>query len=380
MKIEKPHTRPNLLICPLDWGIGHATRCTPVIKLLLDKGVNVIVGADNYPLEFLKKEFPHVQTVKFPGIKIRYPSGNNMIIQLLSQLPQINKQIRKEHNALQKIIRDLKIDAVISDNRFGLWSNLVPCVYITHQLNIQAPRRFSWLNGLLYRYHKQYIKKFDRCWVPDNEGEKSLAGELSKNRHKEENIYYIGPLSRFNDRVFQDLNSKGQYDLTVIISGPEPQRSIFEKMVIGQLRTTALKSLVLQGKPGEENELVIDGHIWVKSHMDTINIAKAIINSNLIISRPGHSTLMDLSSLGKRAVFVPTPGQGEQEYLARHHYQKGNYFYMEQRKFNITQAIKESGKYPEFRIDYDQTLLETQIDEIIQLLPSDFRVPEAGHK
>ena len=164
----------RILIAPLDWGLGHATRCIPVIKYLLEKKCEVIIGADGRPLQLLQKEFPSLEFVVMPGYNIFYPKNGSMVLKIASQIPKILSGVKREHEQLQKIIKEKEIDAVISDNRFGLWSEEIPCAFITHQLMVKSP--FG--EKFIYELNKKYISKYTQCWIPDVKGA-GLSGDLS---------------------------------------------------------------------------------------------------------------------------------------------------------------------------------------------------------
>lgn len=332
----------RILVAPLDWGLGHASRCVPVIRCLLEKGATPVIAADGRPLAFLQDEFPGLEFIRLPGYNITYPKNGSMTLKMLRSAPRILGGIRKEHHALQEIIKKKNIDGVISDNRFGMWSKQLPCIFITHQVRVRAP----FAEGLLHRINKSYIEKFDECWIPDVKGENNLSGELS-GKHALANSYFIGHLSRFeNQKNNDDITT--EYDLLVIISGPEPQRTIFESKVLSELNSTSLKALVLQGKP-EASSPAKKGNITIAHHLSTPEMLRAIRSSRLILSRPGYSTIMDLSVTGGKAVFVPTPGQTEQEYLGELMMQRKIAYTMKQEKFDLQQAIKMSSDFKGFK-------------------------------
>ena len=128
--------KKRILVAPLDWGIGHATRCIPIINALQAHEFEVVIAADGRPLHLLKNEFPNLEFIRFSGYHIKYSSYLPMGLSMLLQTPKILINIRKEHKLLAQIIDDYNIDGVISDNRFGLYNNKVPTVFITHQLQI----------------------------------------------------------------------------------------------------------------------------------------------------------------------------------------------------------------------------------------------------
>jgi len=216
----------KIIVAPLDWGLGHATRCIPVINELQEQGACVVVVSNGRALELLKKEFPCLAYFDVPGYDIKYPENGNMMGKIILSVPKIASRIRKEHKKLNEIIEKEDIDGVISDNRYGLWSDKVYSVFMTHQLYIKSPKGVSMLDPLIYKLNKRYISKFDECWVPDMEGDINLSGELSHKNDAALNTSFIGPLSRF--RKHKDIEQNDFiYDLIAIISGPEPQRSLF---------------------------------------------------------------------------------------------------------------------------------------------------------
>ncbi|OQX80049.1 MAG: hypothetical protein B6D61_02530, partial [Bacteroidetes bacterium 4484_249] len=310
--------KPNILVCPLDWGIGHATRCVPVINELLIQNANVIIGADNRPLAFLKQEFPNLQFIKFSGYKFSYPEKGSMALKMALSAPNFLFEIKKENKVLDKLIDKYNIDAVISDNRFGLYTKRIPCVFMTHQIMIKSSSGLKFLEPLLYRINKSFISKYSECWIPDFADELNLSGDLAHKKPLPRNSFYIGPLSRFKNSISENLRNKKTkgfaYDFLVMLSGPEPQRTILEKRITKQLDKSELKGAIVSGKPETDEKHTLNENTEVYSHLETSKLKQLIIDSEIIISRPGYSTIMDLAVLGKKAIFIPTPGQTEQEY------------------------------------------------------------------
>ena len=228
MKVKK-----RILVAPLDWGIGHSTRCIPVINALISNNYEVILAADSRPLHLLSNEFPQLEMIRFEGYNIKYSKYLPMSLSMIFQIPKILWNIKKENATLEDIIKEYRIDGVISDNRFGLYSKKVPCVFITHQLEIKTPSFTESIRNFNY----QYINKFDACWVMDDE-KINLAGTLSKPNSLPNNTHYIGIQSRFEK---QEIKKK--YDFLAIVSGPEPQRTILEKGLIKALKNRNRKIL-----------------------------------------------------------------------------------------------------------------------------------------
>jgi len=330
----------RIFVSPLDWGLGHAARCIPLIRYLLEKKAEIVIGAEGAHLTFLKEYFPHLEYIEFPGYRISYSSLFSAGIKVLSQVPQLVSAIKNEHVLVAQIIKEKKIDAVISDNRYGLWNRNVPCVIITHQLNIQAAAGSSFLSWIIY----SYIKHFRECWIPDYEGEENLSGVLSHPVPKGINGKYIGPLSRFGSP--KDYYKKDKYDLLVILSGPEPQRTKLEQLVLSQLKDLPhIKTVILQGLLGAKRKDTGLPHVEMIPHVSDEEFHEKVMGSNIVLSRPGYSTLMDLSAIGwKKSILIPTPGQTEQEYLGKLVQEKGIGISYPQKNFILNKAIQQAGK------------------------------------
>jgi UDP:flavonoid glycosyltransferase YjiC (YdhE family) len=302
----------NVLITPLDWGLGHATRCIPIINELLRRNCKVMIGGSGESLALLKEEFPSLKFIELPGYRPAYPLSGKMVWSMLTQLPKFLSTIKEEHQVIEDAVKGFHIDLVISDNRYGCWSSVVPSVFITHQLNILLPKRFKWLARYVEKFNHSLIKKFKVCWIPDFPDGRSLAGKLPSlgtNEHSL-NVKYIGVLSRFTQASVSEI----VYDVLCILSGPEPQRTEFERIAVLELARSGLRYYIVRG--------IVGGNHDAPTTFNGVNFLKAsellnlIGQSECVLARSGYSTIMDMSKLGKKVIFVPTPGQTEQEYLA----------------------------------------------------------------
>ncbi|OOB83350.1 glycosyltransferase [Flavobacterium columnare] len=301
-------TTKNILVAPLNWGLGHATRCIPIIRALLDHGMNPIIASDGEALELLKFEFPSLTFISIPSYKIKYAKkGRFFKWKLMQNSHTVLRAIFLERLATKKIIAVYNIQGIISDNRLGIYSKKIPCVYITHQLNVLTGNTTlitSWL-------HQLVIKQYTSCWVPDFEGDRNLTGDLGHLKKPLTNVLYLGPISRFKN---QKLNI--QYDLMVVLSGPEPQRSLLEKKLILELKDYNGSVLFVKGNVDKEQKISNEGVFTFYNFMNSEQLEIAFNTSEYIICRSGYTTVMDLAYLGKKAFFIPTPGQYEQIYLA----------------------------------------------------------------
>lgn len=301
----------RILVAPLDWGLGHAARCIPIIRKLSELGAVPIIGADKGPLALLGEEFPELEHVRIPGMEVRYGSGRSQAWAMARQFPAMLRQVRQEQKLFDHLRQRLRLDAVISDQRFGIRAAAIPSVLITHQLFPFSP----FAQGLARRINRRHIDRFDRCWVPDHAHAPGLSGDLSHGTPMPENVRYIGPLSRFSGMATEGLELP--YHVVAVISGPEPQRSLFEQLIIDRVRHLPGAHLIVGGTPEMTVERRV-GNITLVGHLNTTALYKAMKGAGSIIARTGYSTLMDLDALGRAALLVPTPGQAEQEYLGLH--------------------------------------------------------------
>jgi UDP-N-acetylglucosamine transferase subunit ALG13 len=332
-----------VLIAPLDWGLGHATRCIPIIKDLISNDCQVIIASSGPQEILLKREFPDLNFFYLEGYNIRYSrSKTGLGIKILLQLPKIILAIYREKKWLNKRISENKIDVIISDNRFGLHHHAIKSIYITHQLSIKTGTIFT--NWLAQKFHYHFINKFQECWVPDNLNENNLAGILSHPQKLPRiPVQYIGPVSRFENPSIESMppNQEKKYDLVILLSGPEPMRTVFEEMLLMQLENYTGKVIIVRGLPGnlpmpEWKNKGIEAH----NHLPAAMLNDTLMHADLVICRSGYTTIMDLKKLGLPAILVPTPGQTEQEYLARYLSGKNIFYSVQQAQFNLKASIE----------------------------------------
>jgi uncharacterized protein (TIGR00661 family) len=353
----------TVLVCPLDWGLGHATRMVPVIDNLRQKDCRVIIAADRGPLEFLRRRFHDIETIRLAGFIPAYPARGSMSLALLRSYPKMMTAGRKATEYLEKIIDRYDVDTVISDNRYELHSTKVYSVFVTHQLNIQTPGISRFASPFIQRKIQGYISRFDELWIPDMQGDQNLSGDLSHDlKMPIGNTHFIGPLSRFS--LVQPISIQDIPEILVLISGPEPQRTILEQLMLKQTQESGLKTTILQGKPGI-GEIHQTGNVTLIPHLPDTELAGLIKSVEVVICRPGYSTIMDLAVFGKQAIFIPTPGQTEQEYLARR-FLEAKICYMEPQKiFDLKRAIGKTTEYSGLSLINDYSVLDSRINAIL---------------
>jgi uncharacterized protein (TIGR00661 family) len=349
----------KVLIVPLDWGLGHATRCIPVVKAFLRLGWEVMIAADGAGESLLKQEFPQLQFLKLKGYNVEYSTSKwTLPLKLAVQVPKILSAIKNENAWLQRIIDQYNINLVISDNRYGLYTEKVPCIFITHQLQIKAPYR--WIENKIRQLNFKYISRFTECWVPDAEVN-SLAGELS---HPDElhpfPLRYIGPLARFKKQM-----AALRYKYAFVISGPEPQRSLLEKMILKDINQVKDDVLIVRGKPGVTEKLSVPQNVTIVNHLSGNDLEKALNSAEYIISRSGYTTVMEIAALQKQAILIPTPGQTEQEYLASYLMEQGLAYSTAQSNFNLLQTLEAASSFHFKSFAVTPNMLEAVLNDFL---------------
>jgi UDP-N-acetylglucosamine transferase subunit ALG13 len=338
-KINTVKEKPLLLFSPLDWGLGHTFRSIPLITQYILQGYKIIVACNSTQKVILQPEFPEVGFVDVRGYGISYGgSGTVTKLKILLQIPKILTRIKAENRWLTSFLKESGVDLVVSDNRYGMYSTLVPSVIITHQLRVRtgfggvADRIFQ---RLLYRW----INRFSECWVPDVK-ENGIAGELSHPAIMPNiPVKYIGLLSRFEMPCNHETY---EFKFCIILSGPEPQRTIFERIIIGQLKGLKKKTVLVRGLPLENELLPPIEDVTIFNYAGTAQLQKLICKSEYVICRAGYTSIMDLVKLNKKMILVPTPGQTEQEYLASYLSLKGMARSYTQNEFSMSAILSSS--------------------------------------
>lgn len=355
-------TPRRILVAPLEWGLGHATRCIPIIYELLSLQCEVLIAAEGATQALLMQEFPSLTFLPLRGYRMNYSRNERALPwKLLMQFPKMGITIFKEHQWLKKIVKEYAINAVISDNRFGLYHSKITSVYITHQLAIKTGNAFT--EKIAKRIHYYFIRKYPVCWVPDAE-QNGLAGELSHPKKRLEKIQYIGPLSRF-----EWLDKKKKYDLLISISGPEPQRTLLEERLLTDLESFSGKVLFIRGLPNDAHNLQCkNGLVEITNHLPATHFNEALQQSDMIISRCGYTTIMDLVKLRKKAILIPTPGQTEQEYLAGYLREKKMFYTLPQKNFTLKNALREAAAFPFAIPTFDMEGYKEVVRQFVQSL------------
>jgi UDP:flavonoid glycosyltransferase YjiC (YdhE family) len=321
----------RIIIAPLDWGLGHTTRCVPIIKHLRFLGHNILFAGNGEQQAFISQTFPDIDLIMLEGYRVRY-SKRALMFTLLWQMPRLLKTIQAEHKWLKKVAAEQKIDTIISDNRYGLWHDDIPSVILTHQPNVLTGLGKA-VDRLVRRLHYKYLGRFGGVWIPDLAGVRNLGGALSHPQKLPTHSHYVGWLSQF-----ETPKSSSSRHILILLSGPEPQRSLLANKLWNQAKALDQEIVFVEGKAGVIRT-DIPKHIRHIALANGNQLQSLIENASLVVCRSGYSTLMDLALVGKPAVLIPTPGQTEQEYLAASLAERGMFVTVRQKDIDLAQAI-----------------------------------------
>lgn len=337
----------HVFISPLNWGLGHATRDLPIINEILGHGHHVTIGTTGPTLALLKKECPKCHFIDFPGYSATYSSSRFFLPKFVKDIPKMLKAFSNENKNVNKIFSREKYDLVVSDCRYGVYSAKIPSFLITHQITFHLPM-VKLAEPVTELFNKYSFNHFRRVIVPDNVPPNNLCGKLCEPNFRKikEKLYYAGILCSI-----KKMKIKEDLDYLFSISGPEPQRTKFEDIITKDVKNVRGDKVILLGKPHEDFERKLDKNTLVKSHASRDEMTKLMNRAKFIICRSGYTTMMELAELGKKhGLFMPTPGQPEQEYLSKYYMDKGWFYSTSQYKLDIVEDIEKTSDYKGFPV------------------------------
>lgn len=342
-RYQKNFTDRVVVASMLDWGLGHTTRCIPVLNEFVAKGFQVVIAGTDAQIKILMNEVRGATFMLLNGYNITYaPKTSHFALHILRQIPVILRTISFEKRWLKNFLRNANVQypIVFSDNRPGFHHPKAHCIYMTHQLTIKTGNRLSGkVASLLHRY---FIKKFDECWIPDTK-DHTLAGTLAEDRNSIKAKQFIGPLSRFSY-----FRAPKKYDLAFVLSGPEPQRTLLEELILSQIKELPEKNMIIiRGvSSGPDLQIQLPPNVSQVNYLGSRGLNEIFCTSELIICRSGYSSIMDLVCAKAKALLIPTPGQGEQIYLAHRMVEKGFFMTADQSDLNLPEMIMAAHSFP----------------------------------
>lgn len=342
----------RILLAPLDWGLGHVTRCVPIMQHIHFLGHQVVFAGNTLQQNYIKSVFKEVECINLEGYDVEYTRSKiGLIPKIIAQIPRFRKCIKREHQWLQGIIKNHKIDAVISDNRYGLYTNQIPCVLMTHQLQIRSGLSVH-LDKILLKLHYRFIEKFDSCWIVDVAEDNGLSGTLAHpSLLPTIKTEYIGLLSQCSG-ANAPKETEGKEIVLILLSGVEPQRSILSSILWKKAIKSDQHIIYVEGSEAAIKPAIIPEHISYHKRLSEKELVTAIDAAAYVICRSGYSTLMDLLAMGKKAILIPTPGQTEQEYLGTLMHQKKIFMMAKQHKFDIQTSLLNASLFAYRNIAY----------------------------
>jgi uncharacterized protein (TIGR00661 family) len=303
---------PRILVAPLDWGLGHAARCIPIIRELQNQGAQVIILGSPRVLAYLNAHISNLEQIPSNDTAIRYSTWLPAWLKILLQANIIKRSIQDEYSNLQSLIKIHQIDAIVSDNRYGMHSESIPSILITHQIKPLTPRFLRFTQAFSNRRFIKLLKPFSEIWIPDLDSNK-ISGRLAHVFSDSISVKNVGLLSRFEANLPLPQSSK---NILAIISGPEPQRSIFFQEIVRLQNTfSADISIICENIPDKVSAASLE-NIRIILQPNDEQFIQEIECAQHLICRSGYSSIMDFIRLNRTALLIPTPGQTEQEYLA----------------------------------------------------------------
>lgn len=339
----------HVFVSPLNWGLGHSTRDIPIIEHLLSRGHTVTVGSSGNALALLKRECPECNFVVFKDYPAPYSDSRFFLPGFIAGLPSVLSAFAAERKRMEQIQSENDFDLIISDNRMCVYSSRIPSYFISHQLRYSMPGYLYPFELMTMPFNSFFHGKFDGVIVPDISPDvsssgcnprpgKNLSGKLCRSVLKRTKCrtYYAGILTSAKKLpLAEDL------DYLAIVSGPEPQRSRLEEIVLRQIAALPGEKAVLLGSPQKERHEMIDGNTTVHSYVSSEEKAKLMNRARFIITRSGYTTMMEMAELDKKhGLFIPTPGQTEQEYLSRYYARQGWFLSRSQYSLNLAGDVQ----------------------------------------
>ena len=343
-----PMEQKAVCISPLDWGLGHATRCISLMYALESLNYKVYIATDGKHEAILREAVPNATFLHLKGYRVWYTRSRALLIPgIIVQIPKIIASVVHEYFWLKRVAKKHKFDLIISDNRFGFFHKQIKSVFITHQLALQTP--FAWSTRLNQIITYTFINKYAACWVADMLPPNNISGILANPKHvPNTRLWYMNCLSRLINE--KDENSSSTINANTnlflgIVSGPEPQRTLLENILWEEGNKIDEKFVVIAGLPDEKNhhQKTNKGNLY--HHLNGAALKKEILNAQFIICRGGYTTLMELIPFQKKLILIPTPGQTEQEYLGKYWEQKKWAVCFSQSEFNVNDAIKKAQEF-----------------------------------
>ncbi len=321
----------------LNMGLGHAARSLPIIREFINRDWQILIGSSGRALAFLQRELPELQFARLPDYGIRYSRNGWLLPKLAAQLPVVLSRIWQENKSCWQIVHAFSPDLILSDHCYGINNPGIPSFFLSHQINFAMPKGFDFVQPLPAQFNFHFHKHFKAVFIPDSADTDGglLSGNLSRTPAIPGKYHHCGILSSVERQsLTEDL------DVFITISGPEPQRSILEDLVLDQVHKLAGKIVVAMGKSESAAPVYESNRLQIYPYLTREQMTRCYNRARLVVTRPGYTSLMELAELGKKALLIPTPGQTEQLYLARRLEQKGWFYSVPQQRLDLPRDLQ----------------------------------------
>lgn len=335
----------KILLSPLDWGLGHTTRCLPLARQLQTLGAQLYFAGTETQIAIFRKSVPEATFLPLEGYNVRYAqSRQGFMPKLLRQLPGIFQTIQKEHQWLLEMAAKHRFDGILSDNRYGLWHPQIPSVFLTHQPGLKTGFGPA-ADAFFARFHQKLMRRFGEIWLVDGPHFPGLSGDLAHPAHLPQSSRYIGLLSQFWGEI--SGNSTPKNSLVILLSGPEPQRSILSQKLWEQVKEfPEIPVIFIEGKADAPTRKPSSPNVQWAAQCDAAVLQPLLRSARFVVCRSGYSTLMDAAVLGLKLILIPTPGQTEQEYLGKSLFQAQKALCFRQEAFDLKAALEIALDFP----------------------------------
>lgn len=338
--------KPLVVLSMLNWGFGHLTRCFPIIRSLIELKKQLLIVCTPAQQEVLARSFDGLIFFNAADDTPRYGKTKaTTLLRLSLQAPFQLMKVKRDNKLLERLSQEYDIELIISDNKYGFYHSRIPSVILTHQLNIQTGLG-KWADAVANRINRKLLSRFREVWVVDGVGKNSLAGSLSAaSDNIDARVKWIGTLNRLQIRA-----QKGSEKLLIILSGPEPQRTILEELIVHQLPVNHRHITLIRGTKKNFSQQALQKltSLQFTNWIDLAGLAEIeqlLSQTEWVLGRAGYTSLMEWVTGGWKSIVIPTPGQAEQEYLGYYLMQRGWVFSVEQNNFDLQDSIKKAAAF-----------------------------------
>lgn len=353
--------------------LGHATRTLPIINFFLEKWYKIDIICFWNALNFLRNELENKVTFyeyeDYPALE-RW-DWLKFYYYLIYDILKTHFLIQKEQKFVENLQEKNNYNFIFSDWKYWSYSKKTKSFILSHQLSFDIPKAFWFSQSFMDSYNKKVFSNFNYLFIPDFENkEKNLAWKLSHPKWlKKLNYKYIWILSSLNKKIFlpshkvnwvcsrenplrgewqEEKKEKIDFLFTISWYLTEHKDSFVKKLIEESKVLPWKKVFILWETNKNYHKIDKENNIEIFSFLAWEERKKLFENAEIIVSRAGYTTIMDLVELEKKAILFPTPNQTEQEYLSKYLWEK-KYFVNAKENENLVDLVKKLDKINTFK-------------------------------